>query len=57
VQVNGKLRGRIHVAFGTAERELIESAKIEEKVRQFLEGKHVVKAIAVPDKLVNFVVT
>jgi leucyl-tRNA synthetase len=56
VQVNGKLRGRIHVAFGTAERELIESAKTEERVRLFLEGKHVVKAIAVPDKLVNFVV-
>jgi leucyl-tRNA synthetase len=56
VQVNGKLRGRIHVAFGTAEVELIESAKTEEKVRPFLEGKHVVKAIAVPDKLVNFVV-
>jgi leucyl-tRNA synthetase len=36
--------------------ELIESAKTEEKVRPFLEGKHVVKAIAVPDKLVNFVV-
>jgi leucyl-tRNA synthetase len=56
VQVNGKLRGRIHVAFGTAEQDLIDCASGEEKVRPFLEGKQVVKAIAVPDKLVNFVV-
>ncbi len=56
VQVNGKLRGRIHVAFGMAEQDLIEQARTDEKVRPFLDGKRVVKAIVVPDKLVNFVV-
>jgi leucyl-tRNA synthetase len=56
VQVNGKLRGRVHVPFGMTEQELIACAKADEKVRPFLEGKEVVKAIVVPDKLVNLVV-
>ena len=56
VQVNGKLRGRIYVPFGTPDGELIARAQEEEKVKPFLDGKQVVKTIVVPDKLVNFVV-
>jgi leucyl-tRNA synthetase len=56
VQVNGKLRGRIHMPFGTPEPELIGAAQSEEKTKLFLDGKHIVKTISVPDKLVNFVV-
>ncbi|MBZ5577173.1 MAG: leucine--tRNA ligase [Acidobacteriia bacterium] len=56
VQVNGKLRGRIHVPFGTAKEELEALARADEKVKPFLDGKQIVKTIAVPDKLVNFVV-
>ena len=56
VQVNGKLRGRIYIPFGTPEAELIARAKEEEKVKPFLDGKQVVKTIVVPDKLLNFVV-
>jgi leucyl-tRNA synthetase len=56
VQVNGKLRGRIHTPFGTPEAELISRAREDEKVKLFLDGKQIVKTIVVPDKLVNFVV-
>ncbi|HLK51101.1 MAG TPA: leucine--tRNA ligase [Bryobacteraceae bacterium] len=56
VQVNGKLRGRIHVPFGTPVQELESRARSDEKVKPFLEGKQIVKVIPVPDKLVNFVV-
>jgi len=56
VQVNGKLRGRIHVPFGTPKEELERLAMADEKVQPFLAGKQVVKAISVPDKLVNVVV-
>ncbi len=56
VQVNGKLRGRIHAGFGTPAAELEALAKADDKVKPFLEGKSIVKVIAVPDKLVNFVV-
>jgi leucyl-tRNA synthetase len=56
VQVNGKLRGRIHVPFGTPKEELEALAMADDKVQPFLAGKQVVKVIAVPDKLVNVVV-
>ena len=56
VQVNGKLRGRIHVPFGTSKEQLEALARADEKVRPSLEGKQIVKVIPVPDKLINFVV-
>jgi len=56
VQINGKLRSRIHVPFGTAKEALERAALEDEKTKQFLEGKQVVKAIVVPDRLVNLVV-
>jgi len=54
IQVNGKLRGRMNMAFGTS-REDLEKAALA-KVCASLEGKQVVKVIVVPDKLVNIVV-
>jgi len=56
VQVNGKLRSRIHAAFGTPQEELEARALADEKVQPSLAGKQVVKVIVVPDKLVNIVV-
>jgi leucyl-tRNA synthetase len=56
VQVNGKLRSRIHVPFGTSKEELESLALADDKVHPDLAGNHVVKVIAVPDKLVNVVV-
>jgi leucyl-tRNA synthetase len=56
VQVNGKLRARILVAFGTPRESLEALALGDEKVKPHLDGKKVVKVISVPDKLVNIVV-
>lgn len=56
VQVNGKLRGHLHVSFGTPKEELEHLALKLEKVQPFLEHKQVVKIIVVSDKLVNIVV-
>ena len=56
VQVNGKLRARIYAPFGTSKADLEAQARADGKVKGLLEGKQVVRAIAVPDKLVNFVV-
>ncbi len=55
VQVNGKLRGHLHVSFGLSKEELQRLALEHEKVPPFLAGKQVVKVIVVPDKLVNIV--
>jgi leucyl-tRNA synthetase len=56
IQVNGKLRGRINVAFGTPREALEKLALADTKVQPLLDGKQVVKVIVVPDKLVNIVV-
>jgi len=55
VQVNGRLRDRIVVPAGSSEDQLREQALACERVRPFLEGRRVVKVIAVPDRLVNIV--
>ncbi|HEY0379121.1 MAG TPA: leucine--tRNA ligase [Pyrinomonadaceae bacterium] len=56
VQVNGKLRSRIHATPDTPEAELRKAALADEKVRGFIEGRDVVKVIVVPQRLVNVVV-
>jgi leucyl-tRNA synthetase len=56
VQVNGKLRGRIRVAAGSGEEEIRRRALAEDKVSQHVNGRHVVRVIIVPEKLVNIVV-
>jgi len=56
IQVNGKVRGRISVPFGTPREELQQKALDDAKIKPLLEGKQVVKIIVVPDKLVNIVV-
>ncbi len=55
VQVNGKLRDRIEVASDTPEEDLVELAKGSENVKRHLDGRHVVKEIVVPGRLVNLV--
>ncbi|MEO8052132.1 MAG: class I tRNA ligase family protein, partial [Acidobacteriota bacterium] len=56
LQVNGKVRGRLSVPFGTAQAEIEKLALADPKAQQFIDGKQVVKIIVVPDKLVNVVV-
>jgi leucyl-tRNA synthetase len=56
VQVNGKLRGRISVAFDADEDEIRELALNDENVQRFIAEKAVRKVIVVPGKLVSVVV-
>ncbi|TET39369.1 MAG: leucine--tRNA ligase [Planctomycetota bacterium] len=56
VQVNGKLRARIQMPAGSDKDAMIAAAKADAKVVGYIEGKNIVKEIAVPDKLVNLVV-
>ncbi|HEX6762426.1 MAG TPA: leucine--tRNA ligase [Gaiellaceae bacterium] len=55
LQVNGKVRDRVEVPVGLSEAELVERAKASPKVQAHLNGDEV-RAIVVPDKLVNLVV-
>jgi leucyl-tRNA synthetase len=55
VQVNGKLRARIHVAASAGEEEVRTKALADEKVIQHLAGLEIKKIIVVPQKLVSIV--
>ncbi|HUQ50412.1 MAG TPA: leucine--tRNA ligase [Terriglobales bacterium] len=56
IQVNGKVRGRVSVPVDSADDMVRERAFADEKVKAFMDGKELVKAIIVPNKLVNIVV-
>ncbi len=56
VQVLGKLRGRVTVPLAATPAEMEQAAKANPDVAKFLEGKTIVKVIAVPKRMVNFVV-
>jgi leucyl-tRNA synthetase len=55
-QVNGKLRDRVEMPVGTSKGELENLALSSEKVKNFTDGKNIIKVIVIPNKLVNIVV-
>ncbi|MGN1413633.1 MAG: leucine--tRNA ligase [Anaerovoracaceae bacterium] len=56
VQVNGKLKEKLMVESNLTKEQLEKIAMENEKVQALLEGKTVVKVIAVPNRLLNIVV-
>ena len=56
VQVNGKIKEKLDIAGGLSREEMEKTAMENEKVKGLIEGKNVVKVIAVPSKLINIVV-
>ena len=58
VQVNGKLRGTIHVAADLDDETVVQTALADEKIARFLEktGGALRKSIVVKNKLVNLIV-
>ena len=56
LQVNGKLKGTIMLPLNCPKDEAIAAAKADEKMKAAIEGKTIVKEIAVPNRIVNIVV-
>ena len=56
VQINGKVKDKIEADESSSQEELKELALNSPKVKEFTEGKTIVKTIVVPKKLVNIVV-
>ncbi|EGT3783405.1 TPA: leucine--tRNA ligase [Clostridioides difficile] len=56
VQVNGKVRGKLTVNSNISKDEMEKVALEDEKIKGLVEGKTIVKIVAVPKKLVNIVV-
>jgi len=57
VQVSGRLRGKVKVAVGTGEEDVVKLAQSDAVIAPHLAGKRIVKRIFVPDRLLNLVVT
>ncbi|MGH3135704.1 MAG: leucine--tRNA ligase [Gaiellaceae bacterium] len=55
VQVNGRVRERLHVPPETPDDELVALALASERVQSYLDGGDVARTIVVPGKLVSFV--
>jgi leucyl-tRNA synthetase len=56
VQVNGKVRGKVHVPADATEPQVLEIARADPNVARHLEGQNVRRAIYVRGRIVNFVV-
>ena len=56
VQVNGKVRGKIEILKDTSKDEMLAKAKEIDNVKNYINGKEIVKEIVVQGKLVNLVV-
>jgi leucyl-tRNA synthetase len=56
VQINGKLRGKITLAADAGKDAMIAAARADIRVAELLAGKEIKNTIAVPGRMVNFVV-
>lgn len=56
LQINGKNKEKLRIASDSTKEQMEEMAKNNEMIKELIEGKTIVKVIAVPGKLVNIVV-
>ena len=56
VQINGKIKDKLMIPAGLDKDGTQEAAMNTDKIKGLIEGKNVVKVIAIPGKLVNIVV-
>ncbi|ATF12550.1 leucine--tRNA ligase [Brevibacillus brevis X23] len=56
LQINGKNKEKLLIASDSTQEQMEEMAKNNEMIKELIEGKMIVKVIAVPGKLVNIVV-
>jgi leucyl-tRNA synthetase len=56
VQVSGRVRGKLKVATGKSQGEVVKLGEADPGVAAYLKGKKIVKVVYVQDKLLNMVV-
>ena len=56
IQVNGKLRTNIEIDANTEEGDVLQLAKENDRIDNYIAGKELIKEIYVPGRLINFVV-
>jgi len=56
VQIMGKLRGTIQVPLDSSDEFVIDTAKNDEKIARYIDGKEVIRTIVIKNKLVNLII-
>ena len=56
VQINSKMKTRIVLSKTLNAKQIEEAVFADEKIKELLEGKEVVKTIVIPNRLVNIIV-
>jgi leucyl-tRNA synthetase len=56
IQINGKVRGKVVVSVDATQEEVLNTAKEDENIKRWLEGKQIVKTIFIKGKILNIVV-
>ena len=56
VQVNGKLRGKVIVANGATQEQMVAAAQADATIAPHLAGKTIRKQILIPGRMLNLVV-
>ena len=56
IQINGKKRSLMNIDKNINEKEVIEKAKLDSKIKKYLENKSILKSIYIKNKLINLIV-
>ena len=56
LQVNSKIVARMEIPSSSSNREAIDFAKSNEKIKSLIDGKNIIKEIVVPGRLINIIV-
>ncbi|MGD0591149.1 MAG: leucine--tRNA ligase [Bacteroidota bacterium] len=56
LQINGRIRSKVAVAKDTSDAELERLALGDANIKRYTDGKHIIKRIIIPNKLVNIVI-
>ncbi len=56
IQINGKIREVLEISVGLSEKEILELATSNEKIKTWINGKQIVKHIYVENKILNLII-
>jgi len=56
VQIGGKLRSTVKIPLDSSDETVLNAAKADDRISRFIEGKDIVRAIVVKNKIINLIV-
>jgi leucyl-tRNA synthetase len=56
IQINGKLRSKVDIKTEYSKEDILKLVKNDNKVKEHMKDKEIIKTIYIPNKLINFVI-